>query len=83
MELCMSHYNHKSMPNAKFEPGIFSIFVGYDVTKCPSEEGNESLISDIYPWKMGSTFLKNEFLCPESFFSEEFFSISKFLRHLS
>ena len=26
VKLCMSHYRHKSMPDAKFESGSFSIF---------------------------------------------------------
>ena len=26
MELCMGHYSHKHMPDAKFEYGSFSIF---------------------------------------------------------
>ena len=37
----MSHYGHKSILDAKFESDSSSSF-GYDVTKFPSEEGNES-----------------------------------------
>ena len=33
MKLCVSYYNHRSMPDAKFESGSFFYFWRYDVTK--------------------------------------------------
>ena len=54
----MSHYGHKSIPDAKFESDSSSSFWRYDVTKFPSEEGNESLNPAIYPRKTGLTLKK-------------------------
>ena len=65
----MGYYVYKSIPDAKFEVDS-SFFWGYDVTKFSSKEGKESSDSTIYPRKTGLT-LKNEFLCPESFFSTQ------------
>ena len=42
----MSHYGHESIPDAK----------------CPSEKGNKSLNSAIYPWKMGLALKKIVFM---------------------
>ena len=66
----MSHYIYKSIPDAKFE--VDSSFSFGDMTSqsFSSKEGNESSDSTIYPRKTGLT-LKNEFLCPESFFSTQ------------
>ena len=62
MKLCVSHYNHKRIPDAKFESGSFSIFfLRYDVTKFPSEEGNQSSNSDTYSRKMGLSKIKRVF----------------------
>ena len=51
MQLCMSHYNHKSMPDAKIEFGSFSNFGDMTSEKFLSEEGNESSNSAVYPGK--------------------------------
>ena len=51
----MSHYSHKSIPDAKFETDSSS---RNGVTKFPSEEGNESANSAIYPRKTGLTLKK-------------------------
>ena len=61
MKFGMSHYGHKSIPDAKFEYDSSSS-VGDDVTKFPSEEGNESSNSAIYPRKMGLTLKKWVFM---------------------
>ena len=58
MKLCMSNYSHKSIPDAKFEPDNSSSFGDTDVTKFPSEEGNKSSNSAIYPRKTCLTFKK-------------------------
>ena len=55
MKLCMSHYNHKSLPDAKVEADSSSSFGDMMVTKFPSEEGNESSNLAIYPQKTGFT----------------------------
>ena len=66
----MSHYSLKSVPGAKFESASFSSFGDITSQNFHSEEGSESLNSAIYHRKMGLT-LKNEFLCPDSFFSTQ------------
>ena len=56
MKLCISHYSHKSMPDAKCESGSFSIYMTsqnfyfwrYDMTKFLTGEGNKSSNSAIY-----------------------------------
>ena len=53
MKLCMSHYSHKSMPDAKVESGSCSVLEYIDVTKFASEERNKP--SSIYSWKMDLT----------------------------
>ena len=58
MKLCMSHYIHKSIPDAKFDPDSSSKFWRYDVRNFPSKEGNESSNSAIYPQKTGLTLKK-------------------------
>ena len=86
----MSHYSHKSMPDAKFESGSFSTFGDMTSQNFTLKRG-----TSIYPRKMDSTFL-NEILCLESFYStqiwppcqfqqfsgREKFSFWKFLRRL-
>ena len=60
-----SHYDHKNIPDAKLESGSFSSF--------------EDMTSQNFPRKKGTSHqirlftLKNEFLCPESFFSSSNF----------
>ena len=39
MKLCMSHYSHKSMPDAKCECGSFSIFGDMTSQSSPLEKG--------------------------------------------
>ena len=62
MTLDVSHYNHKSITDAKFECASFFYFWRYDVTNFPSEEGNESSNLAIYPLKLGLTFEKLVFI---------------------
>ena len=62
MKLCMSHYIHKSIPDAKFETDSSFNFGDNDVTKFPSKEGNKSSNSAIYPRKTGLTFKKMSFM---------------------
>ena len=71
MKLGMSHYGHKSIPDAKFEAGSSSSSAWrYDVTNFPSEEGNESSDSAIYVQSIPSLttpraiFLMGEFPTP-------------------
>ena len=54
VKVCVSHYSHKSKPDAKFESGSFSI-IGDMTLQFPSQEWNKSSNSDIYPRKMGLT----------------------------
>ena len=54
----MCHYIHKSIPDAKFEADSSFSFGDMTSQKFPSEEGNESSNSTIYPRKTGLT-LKN------------------------
>ena len=71
MKLGMSHNDHKSIPDAKFESGSFSSFGDMTSQNFPRKEGNESSNSAMYPQKTGLTLKNNEFLCPESFFSAQ------------
>ena len=63
MELGMSYYNQKSIPDANFKPGSSSRF--------------GDMTSQIFRRKKGTSHqirlftLKNEFLCPESSFSTQ------------
>ena len=75
MKLGMSHYGHKSIPDAKFESDSSSSFG--NMTSQNSEEGNESSNSAIYPPENGFNLKKNEFLCPESFFSTQNFQVEE------
>ena len=61
MKLCMSHYIHKSIHDAKFEAHSSFSFGKYDATKFPSKEGNKSSNSAIYPRKTGLTLKKKSF----------------------
>ena len=80
MKLCMSHYNHKSIHDAKFEDASFQ-FWRYDVTKFPSEEGNESSNSAMYPQKTGLRSSRPKIDPPCQF--QQFTSRGKFLGRLS
>ena len=56
MKLGMTHYSHKSVPNAKFESGSFSIFGNMTSQNFTLKRGrNNSSSSSIYPGKMGLT----------------------------
>ena len=68
MKLGMSHYGHKSIPDAKFESGSSSSFGGITSQIFSRKKRMESSNLGIYLLKMGLTLKKNEFLCPESFF---------------
>ena len=70
MKLCVSHYSHKSMPDAKFESGSLSIFGDMTSQNFPMKKGMAHRIRVFTLRKMGLA-LKNEFLCPESFFSTQ------------
>ena len=48
MKLCMSHYGHENIPDAKLSPVALLVFET-DVTKFPSERGNKSSNSAIPP----------------------------------
>ena len=67
IKFCMSH---KSMPHAKFESGSFSSCG--DMTPqnfCLKKRMSHQ--SGYLPPENGFNFLKNEFSCPESFFSTQ------------
>ena len=65
----MRHYSHKSMPDAKFEPGSCSSFGDMTSQNFPLKKG--TIIEFLYlPPESGFKF-KNEFLCPEFFFSTQ------------
>ena len=55
----MTHYGHENIPDAKLSPVALLVFE-IDVTKFPSEKGNKSSNSVIYPppRKMGLAFKK-------------------------
>ena len=57
MKLCMSHYGHENIPDAKLSPVALLVFEIY-VTKFPSEKGNRSSNSAIYPPENGLSFKK-------------------------
>ena len=70
MKLGMSHYGHKSIPDAKFESGTSSRFGDMTSQNFPQKKGTSHQIRLFTPGKWVS-LLKNEFLCPESFFSSQ------------
>ena len=94
MKLCMSHYGHENIPDAKLSPVALLVFEIY-VTKFPSEKGNKSSNSAIYPPENGLRLKKLVFMSrivfldpkltppPNVNFSnfqvEEIFSFCKFL----
>ena len=61
MKFCMSHYIHKSIPDAKVEADSFSSFGDMTSQNFPSEEGSKSSNSAIYPPKTSLTFKKMDF----------------------
>ena len=66
----MGHYTYKSIPDAKFE--VDSSFSFGDMTSqnFPQKKG-QVIRFDYLPPENGFNFKKNEFLCPESFFSTQ------------
>ena len=61
MKLCMSHYGHENIPDAKLSPVTLLVFEIY-VTEFPSEKGSKSSNSAIPPRKMGLAFKKIVFM---------------------
>ena len=70
IKLSMSHYSHKSMPDAKFESGGFSIFGDMTSQNFPLKKGTSHRIRIFTP-RTNVFHFKNEFSCPESFFSTQ------------
>ena len=66
----MGHYIYKSIPDAKFQ--VDSSFSFRDMTSqiFPQKKGTSHPIRLFTPGN-GFNFKKNEFLCPESFFSTQ------------
>ena len=61
MKLCMSHYGHENIPDAKLSPVALPVFEIY-VTKFPLEKGASHQIQLFTPWKMGLAFKKIVFM---------------------
>ena len=70
MKLCMRNYIHKSIPDAKFEVDSSSRFGDITSQNFPQKKGTSRRIRLFTPGKRVE-LLKNEFLCPESFFSTQ------------
>ena len=51
MKLCMSQYNHESMPDVKFESGSFSSFGDMTSQKFPLKRGTSHKIRTLTPGK--------------------------------
>ena len=66
----MSHYGHKSIPDAKFESGSSSCFGDMTSQHFPHKKGTSHQIQLFTPRKTGLS-LKNEFLFPKSFFQTQ------------
>ena len=58
MKLGMSHYGHKSIPDAKFESSSSSSFRDMTSQNFPRKKGTSKSNSAIYHWKTGLTFKK-------------------------
>ena len=65
MKLCMSHYIHKSIPDAKFEADSSSSFGDMTSQNFPRKKGTSHQIRLFTPGKRVSR-LKNGFLCPQN-----------------
>ena len=68
MKLCMSHYSHKRIPDAKFEADSSFGFGDMTPQNFPQKKGTSHQIRLLPPEK-GFNFKKKWILCPESFFS--------------
>ena len=66
----MSYYNHKNIPDAKFESASFSSFGDITSQNFPQKKGTSHQIRLFTPGKQIS-LLKNYILCPESLFSTQ------------
>ena len=66
----MSHYGHKSIPGAKVEADSSSSFGDMTSQNFPQKKGTIDQIWLFTPRKRVK-LQKNEFLCPESFFSTQ------------
>ena len=64
MKLGMSHYGHKSIPDAKFESGSSSSFGDMTSQNFPRNKGTNSAI---YPRKTGLTLKKSFYVQNPSF----------------
>ena len=60
MKLCMSHYNHKSIPDAEFESGSSSSFGDMTSQNFHRKKGTNHQIRLFIP-ENGFNFKKNEF----------------------
>ena len=54
----MSHYKHKSIPDAKFDSGSSCSFGDMMSQNFPLEKGTSHQIWLFTPWKMSVTFIK-------------------------
>ena len=70
MKFGMSHYGHKSISDAKFESDSSSSFGDMTSQNFPRKKGMSHEIRLFTP-ENGFNLKKNEFLCPESFFSTQ------------
>ena len=67
MKLSLSHYRHESIPDTKFEADSSSSFEDMTSQNFPRNKGTSHQLRLFTPGKRAK-LLKNEFLCPESFF---------------
>ena len=70
MKLCMSHYSHKTIPDAKFEAGGSSSFGDMTSQNFPLKKKRVIRLGYLPP-ENEFNFKRNELLCPESFFSTQ------------
>ena len=68
MKFGMSHYDHKSIPDAKFESDSSSSFGDMTSQKISLGRRERVMKFGYLPPENGFSFKKNEFLYPESFF---------------
>ena len=88
VKFCVSHYSHKSMPDAKFESGSFPSFGDLTTQNFPLKKGRNHQILILPPEMsfMSRIVLVDPKLAPMSISAiskqRKFCSFSKFLRHL-
>ena len=70
MKFGMDHYGHKSIPDTKFEHDSSSSFGDMTSQNFPRKKGTSHEIRLFTPGKRVK-LEKNEFLCPELFFSTQ------------